>query len=164
MRQSTPAQSSRTNPKAFTMIEVILVLAISGLIFMGVFIALPNAQLNQRNATRRSDYSRLSTAISNWATDNNGRLPSPSDIKAEWLDEAGQDPDGNAYTVQTCTLGASACDVPVKLSAGVVRVYFASKCDGAGTPASGPSRAFSIYAYMEDGSANGDTYCLDSDA
>ena len=37
------------NKKGFTIIEVVLVLAIAGLIFLMVFIALPALQRSQRN-------------------------------------------------------------------------------------------------------------------
>ncbi|MBR3320069.1 type II secretion system protein [Candidatus Saccharibacteria bacterium] len=61
--------------KGFTIIEVVLVLAIAGLIFLMVFIALPAMQRNQRDTQRRNDYSALSTAITNYMTNNNGRFP-----------------------------------------------------------------------------------------
>lgn len=64
------------NKKGFTIIEVVLVLAIAGLIFLMVFIALPAMQRAQRDTQRRNDYSALSTAITNYMTNNNGRFPS----------------------------------------------------------------------------------------
>ncbi len=59
----------------FTIIEVVLVLAIAGLIFLMVFIALPNLQRSQRDTQRRSDLGKMSSAISQYQTNNNGRLP-----------------------------------------------------------------------------------------
>ena len=61
--------------KGFTIIEVVLVLAIAGLIFLMVFIALPAMQRNQHDTQRRNDYSALSAAITNYATNNGGKLP-----------------------------------------------------------------------------------------
>ena len=61
--------------KGFTIIEVVLVLAIAGLIFLMVFIALPTMQRNQRDTQRRNDYSALSTNITNYMTNNGGRFP-----------------------------------------------------------------------------------------
>ncbi len=60
----------------FTIIEVVLVLAIAGLIFMMVFIALPQLQRAQRDTQRRDDMGRLTGAITNYQSANNGRLPS----------------------------------------------------------------------------------------
>ena len=45
--------------KGFTIIEVVLVLAIAGLIFLAVFLALPALQRNQRDTQRKNDMSRL---------------------------------------------------------------------------------------------------------
>lgn len=59
----------------FTIIEVVLVLAIAGLIFMMVFIALPQLQRSQRDTQRRQDLADLQAAITNFQTNNNGRIP-----------------------------------------------------------------------------------------
>lgn len=59
----------------FTIIEVVLVLAIAGLIFLMVFIALPTLQRSQRDTQRRNDLARISTQLSQYQTNNNGRLP-----------------------------------------------------------------------------------------
>ncbi len=59
----------------FTIIEVVLVLAIAGLIFLMVFIALPQLQRAQRDTQRRNDMAKVSSAITQFQTNNNGRLP-----------------------------------------------------------------------------------------
>lgn len=59
----------------FTIIEVVLVLAIAGLIFMMVFIALPNLQRAQRDTQRRSALGEVAAQIQQYQTNNNGRLP-----------------------------------------------------------------------------------------
>lgn len=61
--------------KGFTIIEVVLVLAIAGLIFLMVFVALPNLQRNQRDTTRKNDVDRLSSILVSYASTNN-KLPS----------------------------------------------------------------------------------------
>jgi prepilin-type N-terminal cleavage/methylation domain-containing protein len=62
--------------KGFTIIEVVLVLAIAGLIFLMVFIALPALQRSQRDTQRKNDMSRLETAVTNYSSNNRGSLPS----------------------------------------------------------------------------------------
>ncbi|MDK2898930.1 MAG: hypothetical protein PWQ10_117 [Patescibacteria group bacterium] len=62
--------------KGFTIIEVVLVLAIAGLIFLMVFIALPALQRSQRDTQRKNDLSRLNTALTSYQSNNKGRLPS----------------------------------------------------------------------------------------
>jgi prepilin-type N-terminal cleavage/methylation domain-containing protein len=61
--------------KGFTIIEVVLVLAIAGLIFLMVFIALPALQRNQRDTQRKNDMGRLQTAIVSYTSSNRGALP-----------------------------------------------------------------------------------------
>ncbi len=60
----------------FTIIEVVLVLAIAGLIFLMVFIALPALQRSQRDTQRRNDMSALASQITQYQSNNNGKLPS----------------------------------------------------------------------------------------
>lgn len=60
---------------AFTIIEVVLVLAIAGLIFLMVFIALPALQRNQRDTQRKNDMVRLKDAIERYKANNKGKLP-----------------------------------------------------------------------------------------
>lgn len=69
----------------FTIIEVVLVLAIAGLIFLMVFIALPALQRNQRDTQRKNDLSRLQTAVNNYQSNNRGQLPgAASPSTADW--------------------------------------------------------------------------------
>ena len=63
------------NKKGFTIIEVVLVLAIAGLIFLMVFIALPALQRSQRNTRRRSDMARILSAVNDFQANNNGKSP-----------------------------------------------------------------------------------------
>ena len=63
--------------KGFTIIEVVLVLAVAGLIFLMVFVAVPNMQRSRRDTSRRNDMSRLYTQVENYATNNKGKLPDP---------------------------------------------------------------------------------------
>ena len=65
----------QTKKEGFTIIEVVLVLAIAGLIFLMVFIALPALQRNQRDTQRRNDVERAITAIQNYETNNTGKIP-----------------------------------------------------------------------------------------
>ena len=63
--------------KGFTLIEVVLVLAIAGLILVMVFIALPALQRSQRDAQRRDDMLVFVQRLKNFQTNNNrGALPS----------------------------------------------------------------------------------------
>ena len=57
--------------KGFTIIEVVLVLAIAGLIFLTVFLALPALQKSQRDNARRQDVGNVVAALQSYLADNN---------------------------------------------------------------------------------------------
>lgn len=61
--------------KGFTIIEVSLVLAIAGLIFLMVFVALPALRSSQRDSARREDMISLIDTIKKYQTNNRGSLP-----------------------------------------------------------------------------------------
>ena len=61
--------------KGFTIIEVVLVLAIAALIFAMVFIALPALQRSQRDSQRKNDLARMQDAITSYTSNNRGSLP-----------------------------------------------------------------------------------------
>ena len=75
--------ADRGTRSGFTIIEVVLVLAIAGLIFLMVFIALPALQRSQRDTERRSAVGRVAAAIQQYQTNNNGRLPKNGSIPAQ---------------------------------------------------------------------------------
>ena len=60
----------QNNKQGFTIIEVVLVLAIAGLIFLMVFVALPSLQRSQRDTQRRNDMARVDTALTQYQTNN----------------------------------------------------------------------------------------------
>ena len=66
------AKDNTNNKQGFTIIEVVLVLAIAGLIFLMVFIALPALQRSQRDTARRNDMSRVDTSLTQYQTNNQG--------------------------------------------------------------------------------------------
>ena len=66
---------NKNNKKGFTIIEVVLVLAIAGLIFLMVFLALPALQRSQRDTQRKNDASRLRAAVTDFSSNNRGALP-----------------------------------------------------------------------------------------
>lgn len=69
------AQQKLKEAKGFTIIEVVLVLAIAGLIFLMVFIALPALQRNQRDAARKSEVGTIASAITTFQSNNRGQAP-----------------------------------------------------------------------------------------
>lgn len=71
--------SSKIKSKSgFTIIEVVLVLAIAGLIFLMVFVAFPTLRSSQNDTRRQNDISRLSTQITNFRSNNSNGIPGMS--------------------------------------------------------------------------------------
>ncbi len=68
--------------KGFTIIEVVLVLAIAGLIFLVVFLALPQLQASRRDTQRKSDAGRLVAALENWAGNHGGNYPTQAELSS----------------------------------------------------------------------------------
>lgn len=69
------SQEQIQKKKGFTIIEVVLVLAIAGLIFLMVFIALPALQRSQRDTQREQDLSRFMSQINSYQSNNRGGVP-----------------------------------------------------------------------------------------
>lgn len=75
------------NKKGFTIIEVVLVLAIAGLIFLMVFVALPALQRSQRDTQRRNDMSRVDTSLVQYQTNHSNlseNLPNTGNADVSW--------------------------------------------------------------------------------
>ena len=59
----------------FTLIELVLVLAIAGLILLTVLITVPALRRSQRDAQRKTDFTLLVAALQQFKARNGGRLP-----------------------------------------------------------------------------------------
>ncbi len=69
-------KTTKTNEqKGFTIIEVLIVLAVAALILLVVFLAVPGLQRNQKNTQIKQEISRLSGAIVNFEANNGGNTP-----------------------------------------------------------------------------------------
>lgn len=69
----------KINHHGFTIIEVVLVLAIAGLIFLIVFLALPGLQRSRRDTQRKSDAQKFIGLLENYASNNGGTYPGGDD-------------------------------------------------------------------------------------
>jgi prepilin-type N-terminal cleavage/methylation domain-containing protein len=72
-------QNLRKDKKGFTLIEVVIVLAIAALILVIVFLAVQGAQKSQRDNAAKQGASRAIAAAQNFLSDNGGS-PSPAVI------------------------------------------------------------------------------------
>ncbi|MBQ8996489.1 type II secretion system protein [Candidatus Saccharibacteria bacterium] len=155
---------STKSKSGFTIIEVVLVLAIAGLIFLMVFIALPNMQRSQRDTQRRNDYSALSANITQYITNNNGSLPATGATLAanKYINETGEDPDGNTYILEVVECTTSGCTANFDTSKNIredgTQVFLVRHggCNGGALEYVKSNRAFAIYGQLETGEGS---YC-----
>lgn len=154
--------------KGFTIIEVVLVLAIAGLIFLMVFIALPALQRSQRDTQRRNDYAALSTAVTTYMTNNNGSLPigttdgnCTANFTRTQINSDGTDPNGQEYDLRCTGTIATATDAVTGAVANggspIVYVIRNAQCQNGAPVAGTGNRSFAIYGQLEGG-----TYCQSS--
>ena len=167
--------TQRQTLQGFTIIEVVLVLAIAGLIFLMVFIALPSMQRSQRDTQRRNDYAQLSTSVTNYMTNHNGGLPISTSgtttaingcvasfINNHPVNTTDQDPNGQPYSI-FCSSDRSDATTRVSESftnggSPIVYVVQNASCDENGELVGGTGRrSFAVYAQLESG-----TYCQSS--
>jgi len=67
--KKSPAKKS-----GFTLIEIVIVLAIAALIMVIVFVAVQGAQKSRRDTERRATASRVLASLTNCASDNSGTI------------------------------------------------------------------------------------------
>ena len=77
-------RKAEKHKKGFTLIEVVLVLAISGLILIMVLIALPTLQRGQRNTQRKRDIAMIASLMEKWRSGHSGNSVSDNYSK-KWL-------------------------------------------------------------------------------
>lgn len=148
--------------KGFTIIEVVLVLAIAALIFLMVFIALPALQRSQRDTARKNDVSIVSSAINSWQGNNRTSTlwPSKAQLRQYVTDLSGNTDIDNVTVSAPLTAGTT-----VTAADASITVYPTAECDSVGpngqvTLKVGAKRQYVTVTRLESGSDSG--YCLNS--
>ena len=130
--------------EGFTIIEVLIVLAIAGLIMLIVFLAVPALQRNQRNNARNADASKIAAAITECLANRNG-VKTSCDTPAE-LDEG---------TLTELTVDAAIADDAADLTGQttvLTVIGFQRKCNTTGdNDIAGSTRSFAIMYQLEAG-------------
>lgn len=75
-------QKHKGGQDGFTIIEVLIVLAIAGLIMVVVFLAVPALQRSSRNNALNTDANNILTQVGSFSSDNNGTLPTGATLTA----------------------------------------------------------------------------------
>lgn len=93
------AQNNINSKKGFTIIEVVLVLAVAGLIFMMVFLGYPALRRSQNDTQRRDQLAALVTQITQYQANNRNRLPesAPATTISVTTNDAGEPQEDNGW-------------------------------------------------------------------
>ena len=169
LAQALPTKNKRWNSSsqkpAFTIIEVVLVLAIAGLIFLMVFIALPALQRNQRDTQRKNDIGRVLTALQSYQSNNRGSIPTSwaSQLITPYLRLDGDtftDPSGINYrlTSRTVADGKPTRRINSAGDISIIFYYLNSKCDGENIVAADGANKVAFAALLEGGGI----YCVNN--
>jgi prepilin-type N-terminal cleavage/methylation domain-containing protein len=140
--------------EGFTIIEVLIVLAIAGLIILIVLLAVPALQRNGRNTATKNDASALAGAVSEYKSNNDGGNPTTI---------------GGTGTI-TVSGAAGTVSAEAKLQGGVTPISAVAadatntvvytlnaKCDG-----SASTRAVAIHYWVEQSGGGVGTKCVEA--
>ncbi len=159
--------SIKQNIKGFTIIEVVLVLAIAGLIFLMVFVALPALQSGQRDTARKQDVGNVGTGITNYMSANRNALPPNS--APTTAANLGTPGNGflSAVSQGTTAVNVRAYTATATATDSVVDVYKGARCGAVSTSnknqvalTTGSARQYVMVTLLENG--GGVAYCQES--
>lgn len=153
--------------RGFTIIEVLIVLAIAGLIMVIVFLAVPSLQRSSRNNQIRNDASVTLGYINEWASNNNGALPvavcTPGDSGDFYLsrDATCNTSDTLGGKIRGGIPATSGTANPPSGTIQAIVVGLNRKCASSAISSSTSNRAFAVGFNVE--TAGGDTpQCIES--
>lgn len=163
---------SKKLTQGFTIIEVLIVLAIAGLILAIVFLAVPALQRNSRNNAIRSDSANILAGVNEYISNNNGQMPtaatcaSPCSSGDVTITGSGNAASAkvrggtvvSSQVVASGTVDITAAAVPV----GQVRVYFNAKCTPGQTNQVTYTARSVAAGYMVESSGNPIPQCQES--
>lgn len=137
----------KENQKGFTIIEVLIVLAIAGLIMVIVFLAVPALQRNSRNTQRTNDAAMISSSVNECLTNTNGSV-STCNNGGSYLDTS---------KIQQLTTAGTA-------STSGYKINFSQKCNTEGTEsaAGGGARSFTVTFQVETSGSDPQNRCIGS--
>jgi prepilin-type N-terminal cleavage/methylation domain-containing protein len=128
----------KSNSEGFTIIEVMIVLAIAGLIILIVLLAVPALQRNSRNTAIKNDASALSAAVTEFASNNDGSIPTAGGSSQAGSTVTLNNAAGNAATAKvqgSTTVGFSAV---WPATSGAINVAYGQKCTAANAITASP--------------------------
>lgn len=147
--------------QGFTIIEVMIVLAIAGIILLIVFLAVPALQRNNRNTQRNNDVSVLVGGMSEFASNNRGNFPTAWATN-QFTGAAGTIP-ASANLGYYTAVAMGVAGTQLALTTDTVRIVTAANCaaGGATNGTGAAARSFAIQ-YQIEGAAGAVAVCQQS--
>jgi prepilin-type N-terminal cleavage/methylation domain-containing protein len=151
--------TNQSKQSGFTIIEVLIVLAIAGLILLVVFLAVPALQRNSRNTTAKNEASALASAATEFTNNAGGTLPVAADDDAILALTKNKTITG--LTVEAYSAGAiSAPDFEAAV------LVTGAKCGSSGaattTPTDGPTRSMILVYSVENSAGDPIAQCIET--
>lgn len=152
----------KTNRQSgFTIVEVMIVMAIAGLILLIVFLAVPALQRNSRNTQRKNDVSALLAGINEYVVNNNGAMPTA------WSggQVTGSGTAAGAKLGYYTAVTISSTQVGTAPTTDTVTVVTGGKCNttpGTTTATGAATRQYAAVYVIENGSGGFTAVCQDS--
>jgi prepilin-type N-terminal cleavage/methylation domain-containing protein len=146
--------------EGFTIVEVLIVLAIAGVIMLVVFLAVPALQRNSRNTQRRADAAHMAGLINEYSANHGGALPTDTIVNTNYGTEKfaimNAPAAGGFLTVANPgTNGGSGTIAELQVHPGTV-------CSATNLPttAGASARSFSIHYKVETSGVGTEDACL----
>lgn len=153
--------------KGFTIIEVMIVLAIAGLILLVVFLAVPALQRSQRNSARKSDASRIAASVIDYVSnDPTGALPTTAAQCGQIKDSAANLSQYNSIPAGACTAAAigsattantmylvAAAGTPGTATTNIMILNTNGVCNGSSATSAGTAKQAALLYTVESGSS-----------
>ena len=141
--------------QGFTIIEVMIVLAIAGLILAIIFLAVPALQRNTRNNSRKNDATHLAGLVSEYAGNHAGVLPTVVGAGAGQMDLTNEH-----WAIMTAPVTANLILTNAQGSLTSMNVNKGFTCDpSTNALTTGNSHSFSISFQIETSSTT-QNYCI----
>ncbi len=149
----------KSRSEGFTIIEVMIVLAIAALILLIVLLAVPALQRNSRNTAIKNDASAIAAAVGEFASNNDGATPTSAEADGSTVTIDGSGTPATAKVQSNTVVEDSGTpgDDP-----STIVVLFGKKCDGADTFETTDSPRSTAILYNIETSGDVAPRCLDS--
>jgi prepilin-type N-terminal cleavage/methylation domain-containing protein len=151
-------QNIKKRTEGFTIIEVLIVLAIAGLILLIVFLAVPALQRNSRNTTLKNDASALAAGFQEYSSNNDGGAPASIAQSGSSVTIGGSGSSQSTAKVNSSTTVTAGAATPSSFAAGTLWWNKGKTCGGTVN-----SRAVAVYYYVEvTGTPSNTPKCVDA--